>query len=207
MVKKLTSDDWDKIQKEAPSRYFVQSVEDGKLRITFDSEIVCVEKGDEDLLGNIWQHDWAKNEAKVFINGEPKIYSMGGAGWSFIREFISVCRKNEVSPEDIPGSVFDITKTGDWTQEIEYIGKSDEVKSDKKQPIKIDENKKTDVMDTIKEIKINSPELLKGGIKKPDFLKMILIRGKVKTTDTDKLLPELEKEGILKIKDDRIEVI
>jgi len=209
MVKKLTSDDWDKIQKEAPSRYFVQSVADGKLRVTFDSEIVCVDRGDEDLLGHVWQHEWAKNEAKVFINGEPKIYSMGGSGWSFIREFITACRKNEVSPDDIPGSVFDITKTGDWTQEIEYIGKaSDDKKAPvKKQEIKIDENIIRDVMDTIKDLKINSPELLDGGIKKPDFLKVILIRGKVKTTETESLLPELEKKGVLKIDDNRITVL
>ncbi len=207
MVKKLTSDDWDKIQKEAPSRYFIHSVEDGKLRVTFDSEIVSVEKGDEDLLGNIWQNDWTKNEAKCFINGEPKIYSLGGQGWSFMRQFISVCKANGLSPDDIPGSVFDITKTGDWEQEIEYIGESDKLPSDSKEPIKVDENKKQDVMDTIKEIKINSPELLKGGIKKPDFLKMILIRGKVKTKDTEKLLPELESEGILKVEDDRITVL
>jgi len=207
MVKKLTSDDWDKIQKEAPSRYFIQSVEDGTLRVTFDSEIVSVEKGDEDLLGNIWQNDWTKNEAKVFIKSEPKIYSLGGQGWSFMRQFISVCKENGLTPDDIPGSVFDITKTGDWEQEIKYVGTSDEIKSDSKSPIEIDEDKKRDIIDTIKEIKINSPDLLKGGIKKPDFLKMILIRGKVKTKDTEKLLPELESDGVLKVNDDRIEVL
>jgi len=208
MVKKLTSEDWDKIQKEAPSRYYIHSVEDGKLRVEFDSEIVSVEKGDEDLLGNVWQHDWAKNEARVFINGEPKIYSMGGAGWSFIRQFISVCKASGITPESIPGSVFDIIKTGDWEQEITYIGKSDEVeKKTTNKPIVVDEDKVRDIMDTIKEIKINSPDLLKGGIKKPDFLKMILIRGKVKTTDTESLLPELEKKEILKVTDDRVNVL
>lgn len=207
MVKKLTSEDWDKIQKEAPSRYFIQSVEDGKLRVTFDSEIVSVERGDEDLIGNIWQSEWTKNEAKVFINGEPKIYSLGGAGWSFIRQFISVCKKNGITPEDIPGSVFEITKTGDWEQEIKYLGKEKDLDIKKPKPTKIDENIKRDVLDTIKDLKINSPELLKGGIKKPDFLKVVLIRGKVKTTDTESLLPELEKDNVIKIEDDRITVL
>jgi len=205
-MKKLTADDWDKIQKEAPSRYFVQGVEDGKLRVTFDSEIVCVPKGDEDLLGNVWQHEWAKNEAKVFIKGSPKIYSMGGAGWSFIREFIAECKEHGITPERIPGSVFDITKTGDWTQEIEYIGRGD-TEGKPVDEIKINENTKRDVLDTIKDLKINSPELLTGGIKKPDFLKIVFIRGKVKTTDTELLLPELEKQGVLKVEDDRITVL
>ena len=30
MVKKLTSDDWDEIQKQSPSRYYIQSEEDGR---------------------------------------------------------------------------------------------------------------------------------------------------------------------------------
>jgi hypothetical protein len=101
--------------------------------------------------------------------------------------------------------VFEVTKTGDWTQEIEYIGK-DTGEDKPKDEIKIDENIMRDVLDTIKDLKINSPELLDGGIKKPDFLKVVLIRGKVKTKDTEALLPELEKKNVLKVEGDRITV-
>ena len=208
MVKKLTSDDWDKIQKEQPSRYYVQSVEDGTVRVEFDSEIVCIEKGDEDSLGNVWGKDWAKNEAQVFINGEPKIYSLGGTTWSLIRQFITVCKSNGITPEDIPGSVFEVTKTGDWEQEIVYIGRGDDSKpTTSTKAIELSENLVQDAKDVVTDLKKNSPDLLKGGILLPDFLKAAAIRGSIKTHDMKKVIPKLEADKIIEIKDDRVFVL
>lgn len=207
MAKKLTLDDWDRIQREAPSRYFVQSVEDGKLRVEFISEIVCVERGDEDILGNVWTREWPKNEAKVYVNGEPKVYSLGGSSWSFIRDFILVCKKHNLKPEDIPGSVFEIEKTGDWTQNIKYLGRASNLQPSPPKEIKLNDSTMRDIKDTIKDLKTNSPELLEGGISKLDFLKMIRIRGKVKTTDTEAMLPTLIKDGILKMENDKIFIL
>ena len=204
MVKKLTQSDWDKLQRQS-SIYFVQSVEDGKLRVKFDSELVVVEPGDEDLIGRMRPDDRAPiAEARVIIDGESKIYIFGNPSWSFTRSFIEVCKKNGLKPEDIPGSVFDITKTGDWEYEIKYVGKED---GSSPASIKIDDRTKSDILDTITEIKKNSPDILKDGIGKNAFIKMIYIRGKINTSDTEALLPELEKEGILEIKGDKIFVI
>jgi hypothetical protein len=209
MVKRLTMDDWDNIQKQQPSRYYVQSIEDGPVDVEFDSEIVCVDQGDEDFLGNVWDKEWSKNEAKVFIDGDPKIYSLGGTGWSFITQFISVCKKNGLTPEDIPGSVFRITKTGDWEQEIEYIGRASEGgKIEKKEKeLGIDDNKVKEIKETLSDLKENSPDILKGGFKEADFVKVITIRSNLKSRDVKKLIPELEKQDIINTKDDRIFVI
>jgi len=207
MAKKLTADDWNNIQKQQPSRYYIQSVDDGKVRVTFDSEIVIVEKGDEDILGRVWQNDWKKVEAKAFINGEPKIYSLGNAEWSKTRDFINACKANGIRPEDVPGSVFDVTMSGPFEQEIVYLGKADKLGKSSDELLKIDENLKRDALEAIKDLNSNSPELVKGGILKSDFLKAMLIRGKVKTTDMEKLIPELEKEEVLKITDDRVFIL
>jgi len=206
-MKKLTIEDWKTIQKNQPSRYFIQSIEDGKLSVTFDSELVVIDGGEEDLLGRMRDSDKKPlAQAKVFIKGEPKLYVMGNPEFSFTRQLINVCLQNSLKPEDLPGKVFEITRTGDWTQEIEYIGEDDGTGKVESKGIEISENTKQDIMDVIKEIKISSPDILKGGVKKPDFLKLVNIRGKVKTTDVERLLPELEKEGILEVKDDRVNV-
>lgn len=210
MARKLTEDDWDEIQKNQPSRYFIHSPEHGKLRVVFESEIVQVGTGEEDLVGNIWEHEWAKNEAKVSINGESKIYSMGGAGWSFIQQFISVCKKNGIKPSDIPASVFDITKTGDWTQEIEYIGRAediDDLPESKQDKISIKNNIYEEVVEVIKDIKKSNPKSVNDGIVKADFQKAMRIRAKIKLDELEGLLPILEEKGIIQIVKNRIFVV
>jgi hypothetical protein len=207
MTKKLTMEDWDRIQKEGPSRYYVQSIEEGTVRVQFNSEIVCTERGDEDILGNVWTKEWSKNEAKVFINGEPKIYSLGGSTWSQIRDFISVCKANKLGTSDIPGSVFDIKKTGDWTQEIKYVGKAEDIEKQQIKPIKLSDNTIQEILDVIKDLKINSPSLLEGGLKKPDFLKLMRIRGHVESAETEAAIPELVNKNVIKVEADRIVVL
>lgn len=205
MVKKLTADDWDDIQSKAPARYYIQSVEDGVVRVKFDTEIVKCENGEEDLIGNKWTHDWAKCEAKVFVKDIPKIYSMGGDSWPFMRVFIAECKQKGVGPDKIPGSIFDIAKTGDWDYEVNYIGREGE--GNVVSEIKLDDDKLQDIKNTINELKKNSPDLLKGAEKKSDFLKLIYIRSKVKPSETEKYMETLEEEGILLQDDGKISIL
>lgn len=205
MAKVLTQDDWDNIQKEQPSRYYTQSVEDGTLRVIFQSEIVAVEKGDEDSLGNVWEKEWVKNEAYVTVNGSPKLYSLGGRTWSFLREFIEECKNNDIRPEDIPGCVFEITKTGDWTQEIKFVGRDGDVSPTPKE-IKIPDDKLKEATDVIKDLKSNSPDLVKGSISTPDFIKILGIRSTINSSMIKSLIPVLEKNGVLSVKDNKISI-
>lgn len=207
-MKKLTAKDWDVIQKNRPARRYIQSVEEGTVRVVFDSELVQVEPGEEDLLGFVWEpkgeKKWTKVEAKVTINGEPKIYSLGGLEFSFIGDFISCCRQNDLQPDNIVGAVFDITKTGDWTQEIKFIGKSDKVSNLDKPLINITENLKRDAIDAINNLKENSPDLAKVGFSINDFLKVLSIRANIKTDEGKNLLPELEKDNLITIVDGKV---
>ena len=199
-MKKLTSADWDAIQKKRPARYFIQSVADGTLRVIFDSEIFTTERGDQDSLGNVWDKIWTKAEAKIF--------SFGGTEWTFLNQFIEVCKANEITPEQVPNKVFDITRTGDWEQEIVYVGEESNLdKLKKDDSIKISEDLVRDAKEVIANLKENSPDLVSLGFNKPDFIKVMSIRGKLKSHETEAILPELEKQKILKVEGDRINVL
>lgn len=204
MVKKLTMDDWDTIQKSSPSRYYILSEEDGTVRITFDTELVLIEKGDEDLLGNVWEKDWDKLEAGVLIDGEPKIFSFGGKGWSFGNNLIKILKKEGIAPEDLPGQQFDITKTGDFEYTIKYAGGGG---STKPKQIELKDDKLGEIRDVILDIKANAKDMLKNAEKKADFLKLIYIRSKIKPSESEQYLAKLEEEGILMVDGDKISVL
>jgi len=213
-MKKLTIEDWDTIQKNRPARYFIQNVEDGKVRVKFDTEIYKVETGDQDGLGNVWDKDWNKIEAKATILdhkdkaniGASKIYSLGGEGFSFFSDFIACCKNNGVRPEDVPGAVFDITKTDQFKQEIIYIGREG---SGTVNPTgtEVKEDLLADAKEVVKNLKESSPDLVKLGFSKEDFLKILDIRGKIKRGDAVALLPKLESNSIIKTEGDRIAIL
>ena len=213
-MKKLTSSDWDAIQQKRPARYFIQSVEDGKVRIKFDTEIYRVEPGEKDGLGNVWNKDWNKIESKVTIVdhrdklliGTSKIYSLGGEDFSFFGDFIACCKRNDIRPESIPDKVFDITKTDVWEQVIEYVG-SENKSITKEEKIEIEENLFGDGIEVIKSLKENSPDLVALGFTKNDFLKILSIRGKIKPSEGETLLPKLVKEKIITIDGDKVSIL
>ena len=206
MAKKLTMEDWDRIQKERPARYYVQDVKDGKKRVTFQSEITLVEPNKEDLLGHIWEQDWGKLEALALVDGEAKLYSFGGVKWSFISDLIRVCKENNIKPEELPGCIFEIEKTEPFRQTIVYVGRADDkdLAQIKKKDIKIEENLIRDAKEVISDLKMNSPDLVKGGLLRSDFIKAAKIRGQIEQSKMEMLIPELEKLGILKVIDNRV---
>ena len=209
-MKKLTAGDWDAIQKRRPARRYIQSVEDGTVRVVFDSEILRTKKDEQDILGYVWDKDWNKIEAKCIINGSPKIYAMGGEDWGFFNEFIDICKANDIGPEDIPGSVFDVTKTGDWTQEFAYVGRDGSVSTTSKpKPIELKENLIQDTREIVADLKKNSPELAMLGWTKPDFFKILSIKSQsqIKSGDATRILPKLVEEGLLKVDNDKVSIL
>ena len=204
MVKKLTIDDWDEIQKSAPSRYYILSEADGTVRITFNTELVVVEQDDEDLLGNRWTKDWKKLEAGVLIDGESKIFSFGGVGWSFGNKIIKLLKKEGIRPEDVPGCVFDITKTGDFEYEVKFIGKEG---STTPKTVELKDDKLGEIRNVIIDIKTNAKDTLKNVDKKADLLKLIYIRSKLKPSVIEPYLPKLEEEGLIMVDGDKISVL
>jgi hypothetical protein len=199
-MKKLTAEDWGKIKREGPARYFIQSEKDGKLKVIFDSDLCVTTKNDEDIIGRIWLKDWDKVEAKVMINGEPKIYSLGNANYSFVREFIRACEINNITPDNLPGCIFEIEKTGPFAQTIVYVGRTEGSKSIEIPSI----NVSTAIKDIITDLKNNSPELVRKGLTKTDFVKACHVRGHLKESDIEMILPLLEETGILKITGDKV---
>lgn len=205
-MKKLTSKDAEKILKERPARRYIQSKDDGKVIITFDSEIFVTKKNEEDILGFVWEKDWDKVEARVFLNGEPKIYSLGGVEFSFVADFISTCKKTGVDMDHLAGEMFEIEKTGDWTQNIKYLGKSDSSGVPTMKEIPVEENLIRDASNTILDIKTNNPDLIKGWSTK-DLVTALSVRGRMHTTQATRVIPELVKLGLIEIKEDRVKVL
>jgi hypothetical protein len=199
-MKKLTSEDWNKIKKEGPARYFIQSEKDGILRVTFDSDLCTTTKDEEDIIGRIWTKDWDKVEAKVFINDEAKIYSLGNASYSFVRDFIKTCMQNGITPDTLTGSIFEIEKTGPFAQNITYVGRSTDAPKTNIPNVNIS----TTIKDVISDLKSNSPLLLKQGLTKADFVKACHVRGHLKESDIEMILPLLEETNIIKITDGKV---
>jgi hypothetical protein len=204
-MKKLTTKQANKILRERPARRFIQSVEDGTVEITFDSEIFVTSEGEEDILGFIWEKDWDKVEARVLINGEPRIYSLGGTEFSFMADFISTCNKYGVDIENLEGETFKITKTGDWTQEIQYVGKKSSSGKPLKKEVEVEEDLVEDAINTINDIKENSPDLLKGW-KENDLITALSVRGRMRASEARDVLPVLIKKNIISIKDGKVKV-
>jgi len=201
MAKKLTAQDWNTIQKERPARYYVQSVEDGAVTIIFDSELMIVDKGEQDLIGRPWTKDWKKTEALVRVNGIPKLYSLGSVDWSFLSDLIAVCKANDISPENIVGCMFEIKKLSPFQQEIKYLGKEGEKDSgneEKKQSLV------KEIKSVIDDLKLHSMDLIRDGQPKSDFLKICSIKGHLKVTQIESVLKDLESLGYIKLSGDKV---
>ena len=212
----MTSDLWDEIQKRRPAKRFIQSEEDGTVRVKFESELYITEKGDKDILGFVWEKEWNKVECKVTILahrdtehvGLAKIYSLGGDEWSPFNDFITICKRNEITPELIPGCVFDITVTAPFEREYIYLGRNigGEVKIPEPS-LKIESHTLEDATEALKTIKEKSPELSAIGYSQADFLKMLTIRAHIKSLEGERILPDLIKNNVIKVDGDTIHII
>ena len=196
MGKELTLDDVNEILR-GQTKYFIQRPEDGKVIVEFETNIYKVEKGDVDFLGNTWNHDWDKYEAKAKVNGEPKVYSFGSRRNPFLREFLNTLKMYNLTPNTLSGTKWEIEFLDNFKYNIKLLNSEEATPN-------VDVEK---VIDAIKKFKELTPELVSGGMNLNDLKKVVSIRASIKADAVDGLLPELQKRGIIKIEGDKVFIL
>jgi len=221
MAKTVTNDMFDDILKEGGSQYFFHKEDTGEIELTFTSSINQVEPGDEDCLGRIWnppvtdangnplldfsgnvREPWAKFEAQCLINGVPHVYSFSGRKSSVLKNMIMAMKREEISNEDLPGTIWTIDRIGKWDWNIKYIGKDEGDKTPSTSPSKessIDKN----VIDALKAKKDQGED----GIKKSDILAYLSFVTHQRASDVEKLIPKLVEERVIKVTGDFIYIL
>lgn len=220
MVKTLDQDMLGDILKNSPSQYFFHREDVGEVQIVFETPISITEPGDTDLVDRVWEppitdadgnpligfdgnprEPWAKVEAKVLMDGAPKIYAFGGTNSSHLRSFIAKMNAEGIKNENLPGTKWSINRTGKWDWVVEYLGK--EELSAPSSPAKVDESYNT-IKSTIVELKNKNPDVTKG-MEKNQLLQTISIMSGIK--DVAKYWDVLIKDTIIKVKDNKVFVI
>jgi len=198
MGREITPEDVNEILK-SQTKYFIQTPADGKKTVEFETNIYKVEKGDVDFLGNVWNNDWDKYEAKAKVDGEPKVYSFGSRRNPFLREFLKTLKQHNLTPNSISGTKWEIEFLDNFRYNIKYLGGA----SGESAP-QIDLDK---VIDALKKFKELTPELVNDGINPNDLKKVISIRASIRADLVDAILPELEKKGIIKIEGGKVFIL
>lgn len=104
--------------------------------VYYKTNIEKTEPGDEDLLGNIWEQDWEKFEAKADIDygegSQDKILSLGGMFESsyggeprpngYFSDWIDVWSEYLEEPGNIKGTRWKVEMIDDWEWDITYLG-------------------------------------------------------------------------------------
>jgi hypothetical protein len=143
-MKELTDDMLDEVLADSPGQYFFHRDDTGKIELVFETGIVKVEPGEEDLVDRVWnprltdadgnplldfqgnpRQPWTKFEAKGTVDGLPVVHSFGGQRGSLLREFIKAMKKQGLSNKDLPGTKWTIEKIGQWDWDIHYVGKGE----------------------------------------------------------------------------------
>ena len=162
MARKVTEEDWKKIEAEIRDRglrYKILDVEDGEVTVEFLDTVYETRQGEEDLLGRIWEKEWAKIEAKVLFDGLPCILSFGWYTSPFFRTFKAKCQEHNIIPDDLLGTKWKFYKKDASEYIIKYLGKN---KTTEK-TFDVSDNSYDEVVETIKSLK-DEPELLADGI-------------------------------------------
>jgi len=214
-MKELTDDMFDDILADSPSQYFFHKPDTGKIELVFETGIVKVEPGDEDLADRVWnpkltdangnplldfngnpREPWTKFEAKGKINGSPAIHSFGGQKGSLLREFIKAMKAKGLNNSDLPGTKWSIEKIGKWDWDIHYLGKEDTTSST---PSTKTEKPTDNKYDNIKKALAIKKDQTSGPLNKNDLLAYIafIVQGKVEDV-TENIWPDLLKLNIVK---------
>lgn len=205
MARKVSEEDWKTIEREireSEYRYKILDVEDGEVIVEFVDTIYETQKGDEDLLGRIWEKDWSKIEAKVLMNGTPCIMSFAWRTSAIFRTFKARCQELGISPNDLPGTKWTFEKKSASEYIIKYLGKSDV----KEQEIKLPDKDFDEIVNVIKALQ-DEPELMADGINEGDFIKAIAIRTNSKVSKVREYLPELISKKLIKLADGKIYLV
>jgi len=200
MAKKVNEKVWDDIQKNSAGDYYILDEDKGKVSVTMLSEHYVVEAGDKDLAGRVWEKEWPKNEIKALVDEETKIFSLGWNTGAFLRKFVAVCKKNGISPDDLPGTKWTMEKTGEYEYEIIYLGKSHKTETLVCEEEGSEEYIK--VKSTIESLK-DEPELAEGK-SKDSFLAIVGLKAQMPKVDVEKEFAELVSNNVIKEVDGKI---
>jgi len=198
MAKKVNEKTWDEIQKNSAGDYFILDEDKGKIEVEMLSEHYLVETGDKDLAGRLWDKEWPKNEIKALVDQETKIFSLGWTTGALLRKFIAICKKNGISPDDLPGTKWTMEKTGEYEYSIQYKGK-DSSSTKSSEPVD-DEYQK--VKDTIIGLK-DEPELAEGK-SKDSFLAIVGLKAQIPKADVIKQFEKLVSDNVVSEVDGKI---
>jgi hypothetical protein len=201
MAKKVSEKTWDEIQKNSAGDYFILDEDKGQVEVVMLSEHYLVESGDKDLAGRIWDKEWPKNEIKALVDQETKIMSLGWTTGAFLRKFVAKCKKNGISPDDLPGTKWTMQKTGEYEYDLRYLGKED-VDTKAKEPVSKESDEYKNIVKTIESLK-DEPELAEGK-DKGSFLAIVGLKAQIPKADVEKEFDNLVKNNVLKEVDGKI---
>jgi len=200
MAKKVNESTWDEIQKNSAGDYFILDEDKGKVNVEMLSEHYFVETGDKDLAGRVWDKEWPKNEIKALVDEETKIFSLGWTTGALLRKFIAQCKKNGITPDDLPGTKWTMEKTGEYEYDIQFLGKSDSTSAKKPKETGSDEYRK--VKETIESLK-DEPELAEGKTK-DSFLAIVGLKAHMPKADVQKQFDDLVSNDVIQEVDGKI---
>lgn len=201
---------------------------DGSVVVTFLTGIAHIEPNEEDLAGKIWiprlkdddnnpildrsgnpRQPWDKFEAKSLIRGNEIIYGFGGKNGVQFTGFIKELKKNDILNKDLSGTKwkFRCTKAGKFNKwDIEYLGTEDIEKLIPKETPKPESSVYDKVINGIEQMKNNSKPMILKGLSEEDLVSTVSYLGKIDEKEVTKLIPELEKNEVIKITNGKIYV-
>ena len=199
--------------------------EDGSVTVTFLSPIGKIEPDDEDYAGRIWipklkdkdgnpitdrsgkpREPWDKYEAKSIMKDNEIIYGFGGANSLLFRAFRDSMKDNKILNQNLAGTKWKIIcnpPTGRDerfpTWDVEYLG-TEEIKEEKESPKEV---AKTDedydkIKDAVLEMKEKNKGMILAGVDEVDLIEAVNFISKIDKKEIKKVIPELEKNDVIK---------
>ena len=202
MAKKVNEKTWDEIQKNSGGDYFILDEDKGRIEVEMLSEHYLVESGDKDLAGRIWDKEWPKNEIKALVDEETKIFSLGWTTGALLRKFIAKCKKNGISPDDLPGTKWTMEKTGEYEYDIVFNGRGTGKAKESGPSMSDDYNK---IKETIESLK-DEPELAEGK-SKDSFLAIVGLKAQIPKVDVEKEYDNLVENNVINVIDGKIVIL
>jgi hypothetical protein len=203
MAKKVNENTWDEIQKNSQGDYFILKEDDGNVEVEMLSEHHIVESGDKDLADRIWDKDYPVNQVKALVDQETKILSLGWTTGPLLRKLIAQCKKNDISPSQLPGTKWNMQKVGQYEYNLEYLGRNEGVKNTPNDPNVSDNYRKIKL--TVESLK-DEPELAQGKSKE-SFLAIVGLKAQIPKAEVEKEFDSLKSNSVLKEQDGTIVIL
>ncbi len=201
MAEIVTEETWDELERDLSNTltYYILSPDDGKVYIEFLSPLYMTKMGDEDLAGRIWEKEWAKFEAKVMVYknddfklGESKCMSFAWRNSLIFRTFKARCLENNISPDDLPGTLWMFQKENNNSIDIKFLGWKKESKSKDKPKKKVEDNYSI-LLNILNDIK----DEISDGIELDKFVNILAIKSRLNKSEILNLIPKLQENKII----------